>query len=67
MNAKISVSVICLEAIIYFILYNLHGFTFKFVNKYGATTRSHLALEAPTLQNGQTLPSNWSAVSRQIV
>ena len=40
MNAKISVSVICLEAIIYFILYNLHGFTFKFVNKYGATTRS---------------------------
>ena len=29
MNAKISVFVICVEAIIYLSLYNLHGCTFK--------------------------------------
>ena len=29
MNAKISVFVICVEAIIYLLLYNLHDFTFK--------------------------------------
>ena len=29
MNAKISVFVICVEAIIYLLLYNLHGCTFK--------------------------------------
>ena len=30
MNAKISVFVICVEAIIYLLLHNLYGFTFKF-------------------------------------
>ena len=29
MNAKISVSVICVEAIIYLLLYNLHDCTFE--------------------------------------
>ena len=29
MNAKMSVFVICVEAIIYFLLYNLHDCTFK--------------------------------------
>ena len=29
MNAKISVFVICVETIIYLLLYNLHNFTFK--------------------------------------
>ena len=29
MNAKISVFVICIEAIIYLLLYNLHDCTFK--------------------------------------
>ena len=29
MNAKISVFVICVEAIMYFLLHNFHGFTFK--------------------------------------
>ena len=32
MNAKISVFVICVEAIIYLLLYNLHGCTFKQMN-----------------------------------
>ena len=32
MNAKISVFVICVEAIIYFLLYNLHDCTFKQVD-----------------------------------
>ena len=31
MNAKISVFVICVEAIIYLLLYNLHDCTFKVV------------------------------------
>ena len=30
MNAKISVSVICVEAIIYLLLYNLNDCTFKY-------------------------------------
>ena len=30
MNAKISVFVICVEAIIYLLLYNLHDCTFNF-------------------------------------
>ena len=30
MNAKISVFVICVEAIIYLLLYNLHECTFKY-------------------------------------
>ena len=34
MNAKISVFVICLEAIIYLLLYNLHDSTFKCNGKY---------------------------------
>ena len=29
MNTKLSVFVICVEAIIYLLLYNLHGCTFK--------------------------------------
>ena len=29
MNAKISLFVICVEAIMYLLLHNLHGFTFK--------------------------------------
>ena len=29
MNAKLSVFIICVEAIIYFLLYNLHDYTFK--------------------------------------
>ena len=29
MNAKISMFVVCVEAIIYFLLYNLHDCTFK--------------------------------------
>ena len=29
MNAKISVLLICLEAVIYLLLYNLHDYTFK--------------------------------------
>ena len=33
MNAKISVSVICVEAIIYLLLYNLHDCTFKYCIK----------------------------------
>ena len=33
MNAKISVSVICVEAIIYLLLYNLHDSTFKVESK----------------------------------
>ena len=32
MNAKISVFVTCVKAIIYFLLYNLHGCTFKHKN-----------------------------------
>ena len=31
MNAKISVFVICIEAIIYFLLYNLHDCNFNYV------------------------------------
>ena len=31
MNAEISLFVICVEAIIYLLLYNLHDCTFKFV------------------------------------
>ena len=31
MNAKISVLVICVEAIIYLLLYNLHDCTFNFL------------------------------------
>ena len=31
MNAKILVFVICIEAIIYFLLYNLHDCTFKLI------------------------------------
>ena len=31
MNAKISVYVICAEAIIYLLLYNLHDCTFKYI------------------------------------
>ena len=33
MNAKISVFVICVEAIIYLLLYNLHDCTFNFFKK----------------------------------
>ena len=33
MNAKISVFVICVEAIIYVLLYNLHHCTFKKINR----------------------------------
>ena len=29
MNAKLSIFVICVEAIIYFLLHNLHDFTFN--------------------------------------
>ena len=31
MNAKISVFVVCVEAIIYLLLYNLHGCTLNFI------------------------------------
>ena len=41
MNAKISVFVICVEAIIYF-LYNLHDCTFKqFQNSHKKTPQKH--------------------------
>ena len=31
MNAKISVFVVCVEAVIYLLLYNLHGCTLNFI------------------------------------
>ena len=31
MNAKISVFAICIEAIVYLLLYNMHGCTFIFI------------------------------------
>ena len=33
MNAKISIFVICVEAIIYLLLYNLHDRTFNVISK----------------------------------
>ena len=37
MNAKISVFVICVQAIIYLLLYNLHDCTFKVKNRIAPT------------------------------
>ena len=33
MNAKVSVCVICVKAIIYLLLLNMHDFTFKMLHK----------------------------------
>ena len=49
MNAKISVFVICVEAIIYLLLYNLHDCTFKG----SSTERLYQELGLESLQNRQ--------------
>ena len=41
MNAKVSVFVICVEAIIYLLLYNLHDYTLK----YNLQIKSNLNLQ----------------------
>ena len=49
MNAKISVFVSCIEAIIYFLLYNLHDCNFNYVKLGSISFSRHLVFDRKNL------------------
>ena len=62
MNAKISVFVICVAAIIYLLLYNLHGCTFKY--QLGSLrSKNLLKVESKTYKNNIQILLLKSAVT----